>query len=387
MPDRKKQPSGEYGQSSGGERRRQPSGEFGSSSSGLFTPEPRTGAHSDLGIGEFSLTHGLERLQGRRDLLIYMHDNPDPDAMAAAMGLKHLVESTTELRATLALGGIVGRAENRAMVERLKIPLIPAEVLNTSHFDTIAIVDSQPGTGNNSLPAERDVDIVIDHHPAREESARSAWCDIRPQLGATSTIVLQYLREKSVPLHTSLATALFYAIRSETRDLGREATAAERDAYLFLIPLVDHHLMFRIQQPKLPRQYYEALDRALRQAEVWGDVITVNLGAIAYPDLVAEVADLLLDFEAAQFVLCCGRFGKQIFVSLRTEPTQRRAGELVRTLVGTDGASGGHGTTAGGRLFQPVTSDADMQTAFEHLVYRLLDLTGRVGAPRYPLLG
>ena len=87
------------------DRRKQPSGEFGSSSSGLFTPEPRTGAHSDLGIGEFSLTRGLERLQGRRDLLVYMHDNPDPDAMAAAMGLKHLVESTTELRATLALGG------------------------------------------------------------------------------------------------------------------------------------------------------------------------------------------------------------------------------------------------------------------------------------------
>ena len=369
------------------DRRKQPSGEFGPSSSGLFTPEPRTGAHSDLGIGDFSLTRGLERLQGRRDLLIYMHDNPDPDAMGAAMGLKHLVECTTELRATLALGGIVGRAENRAMVERLKIPLIPAEVLNTDHFDTIAIVDSQPGTGNSSLPPDRDLDIVIDHHPAREESARAAWCDIRPQLGATSTIVLQYLREKSIPLHTNLATALFYAIRSETRDLGREATAAERDAYLFLIPLVDHHLMFRIQQPKLPRQYYEALDRALRQAEVWGDVITVNLGAIPYPDLVAEVADLLLDYEAAQFVLCCGRFGKQIFVSLRTEPTQRRAGELMRQLIGSDGAAGGHGTTAGGRLFVPVTSDADLQTAFEHLVYRLLDLTGRGGAPRFPLLG
>jgi hypothetical protein len=35
----------------------------------------------------------------------------------------------------------------------------------------------------------------------------------------------------------------------------------------------------------------------------------------------------------------------------------------------------------------PVTSEADMQTAFEHLVYRLLDLTGRVGAPRFPLIG
>ena len=369
------------------DRNKQPSGEFGPSSSGLFTPEPRTGAHSDLGIADFSLSKGLEQLQGRRDLLIYMHDNPDPDAMAAAMGLKYLVECTTDLRATLALGGIVGRAENRAMVERLKVPLIPAEVLNTDHFDTIAIVDSQPGTGNNSLPPDRQVDIVIDHHPAREESAKARWCDIRPQLGATSTIVLQYLRERSIPLRTSLATALFYAIRSETRDLGREATAAERDAYLFLIPMVDHHLMFRIQQPKLPRQYYEALDRALRKAETWGDVITVNLGAITYPDLVAEIADLLLDFESAQFVLCCGKFGKQLFVSLRTEPSQRRAGELMRQLIGSDGAAGGHGTTAGGRLFMPITSDADLQMAFEHLVYRLLDLTGRVGAPRFPLIG
>jgi nanoRNase/pAp phosphatase (c-di-AMP/oligoRNAs hydrolase) len=354
--------------------------------SGLFTPEPRTGSQLDLGVAEFRLADGLAQLRERRHLLIYMHDNPDPDAMAAAMGLKHLVEFTIDLPASLAMGGIVGRAENRAMVEKLKVPLVPAEVLNTDHFDTIAIVDSQPGAGNNSLPDGREVDIVIDHHPAREDSARSRWCDIRPQLGATSTIVLQYLREQNVPLNTSLATALFYAIRSETRDLGRDTTVAERDAYLFLIPLVDHHLMFRIQQPKLPRQYYEALDRALRRAETWGDVITVNLGLIAYPDLVAEIADLLLDYEGAQFVFCCGRFGKQVYVSIRTEPSQRRAGALMRQLVGSEGASGGHGTTAGGMLFAPVTTEADLQKAFDHMVFRLLEVTGRVGAPRIPLI-
>jgi nanoRNase/pAp phosphatase (c-di-AMP/oligoRNAs hydrolase) len=369
-----------------GGREDRPSDEFPSSNSGLFTPEPHTGAHTALGVGEFSLGKAIEQLQSHRNLLIYMHDNPDPDAMAAAMGLKRLVEATTEIDATIALGGIVGRAENRAMVDRLKVPLIPAEVLNTDHFDTIAVVDSQPGTGNNSLPPDREVDIVIDHHPAREESARARWCDIRPQLGATSTIVLQYLRELKIPLRTSLATALFYAIRSETRDLGREATVAEREAYLFLIPMVDHHLMFRIQQPKLPRQYYEALDRALRMAQVWGDVITVNLGDITYPDLVAEVADLLLDYEGARFVICCGRFGKHIYVSMRTEPSQRRAGALMRQIIGADGSSGGHGTTAGGRLFAPVATDAELQTAFEHLVYRLLDLTGRVGASCVPLV-
>src|ERR1017187_7800828 len=124
-------------------RKNQPSEDFASSNSGLFTPEPRTGAQSDLGIADFNLGQGIELLRGRRNLLIYMHDNPDPDAMAAAMGLKHLVENTTDITASLALGGIVGRAENRAMVEKLKVPLIPAEVLNTDHFDTLAIVDRQ----------------------------------------------------------------------------------------------------------------------------------------------------------------------------------------------------------------------------------------------------
>ena len=121
-------------------------------------------------------------------------------------------------------------------------------------------------------------------------------------------------------------------------------------------------------------------------AQIWGDVITVNLGVIAYPDLVAEIADLLLDYEGAQFVLCCGRYGRQIFVSMRTEPSQRRAGLLMRQLIGSEGASGGHGTTAGGRLFAPVKDDNDLQVAFTHLVYRLLDLTGRVGAPCLPLI-
>jgi hypothetical protein len=75
-----------------------------------------------------------------------------------------------------------------------------------------------------------------------------------------------------------------------------------------------------------------------------------------------------------------------MFVSMRTEPSQRRAGVLMRQLIGSDGASGGHGTTAGGRLFAPVTSDNELQVAFDHIVHRLLNLTGRVGAPCVSLI-
>jgi nanoRNase/pAp phosphatase (c-di-AMP/oligoRNAs hydrolase) len=332
------------------------------------------------------LAHALEQIRGEESMLIYMHDNPDPDALAAAVGLKRLVEQEAGLQATLALGGIVGRAENRAMVDVLKIPLTPIEELTPANFDVLAIVDSQPGTGNNSLPADRPVDVVIDHHPLRAESASAPWCDIRPELGATSTIVLQYLRERHVALDSSIATGLFYALRTETRDLGRESTEAERTGYLHLISLVDHQLLFRISHPKVSREHFAALDRALRSAQVFGDLVAVNLGQLSYPDLVAEIADLLLSFERARFVLCGGRFGSKVFLSLRTDASEGRAGTLIRQLIDSQGAAGGHGTMAGGRLYAPATTDAELQTAFDAVVRRFLMLTGRPVAPGIQLV-
>ena len=351
------------------------------------TPEEPPQPLPDLDLPDFDLQPALARLRGRRSLLVYMHDNPDPDALATAFGLKHLIEHVAGIKTTLALGGIIGRAENRAMVETIGIPLVGLEVLDPSAYDTLAIVDSQPATGNNSLPPGRPVDIVIDHHPAREESAQVPWCDIRPELGATSTILVEYLRALNVPLETHLATALFYALRAETRDLGREATHAERVAYLFLLPLVDFHLLSRISQPKVPREHFAALDRALRSAQVWGDLVAVNMGSIAYPDLVAEVADLLLEWEGARFVLCCGCYGNHFYLSLRTEPSESRAGTLMRKLIAAEGAAGGHGTMAGGRLFHPVASEAEQQAIFRRMANRLIELIGRQSTPSTPLIG
>ena len=341
----------------------------------------------ELEVYEYDLGPALARLRGRHALLIYMHDNPDPDALASAFGLKRLVEHALPIKATLVLGGIVGRAENRAMVETLGIPLVAAEALDPAAFDALAIVDSQPETGNNSLPPGRPVDVVIDHHPAREESAQVPWRDIRPELGATSTIIIEYLRALKVPLDTPLATALFYALRAETRDLGREATHAERVVYLFLFPLVDFHLLARISQPKVPREHFAALDRALRSAQVRGDLVTVNMGSIAYPDLVAEVADLLLAWEGARFVLCCGCYGDRFYLSLRTEPSERRAGTLMRQLISSEGAAGGHGTMAGGLLFRSIATDAEQRATFDQMVNRLLNLIGRGSPPSSPLIG
>src|SRR3954470_4669304 len=120
----------------------------------LLTPAP------SMTRAPFDLDGSLRRLAGRTSVLIYMHDNPDPDALAAGLGLRTLIEKELGAQVTLAHGGIVGRAQNRAMVENLKIPLMPVERIEPDQFDIIALVDSQPETGNNSLPAGHRIDVV-----------------------------------------------------------------------------------------------------------------------------------------------------------------------------------------------------------------------------------
>jgi nanoRNase/pAp phosphatase (c-di-AMP/oligoRNAs hydrolase) len=334
----------------------------------------------------FDLTHALAGLAGRKSMLIYTHDNPDPDALAAAMGLGRFIEQELGARVTVTHGGIVGRAQNRAMVENLKMPLVLVDRVNPESFEAIALVDSQPETGNNSLPHGHRIDVVVDHHPPRIGSSRAPWCDIRPELGATSTIVFEYLRERRVPIDAPLATAFFFALRTETRDLGRESTEAERRAYLELVPAVDHSLLYRMTHPKVPREHFAALDRALRSAQVMGDVVAVNLGTLSYPDLVAEIADLLLAYEGARFVLCLGQYEGSAYLSLRTEASEARAGSMMRHIVGNDGAAGGHGTMAGARLFAAVASDQQLQETFLEMVRRLRELLGHEPLPGEPLL-
>ena len=324
-----------------------------------------------------------ERAAGGRAAIL-THDNPDPDSLAAALGLKRLFEDAG-LPSTITIGGIIGRAENRAMVRELKIDLVPIERLDWSRHQVVAMVDTQPGTGNNSLPAGRRADVVIDHHPPRADLGDVAWLDVRTEMGATATIVYGYLTAAKVAIDPLLATAFLYALKSETRDLGRESGPDERDAYVELSKVADFEKLYCIQNPKLGREHFVALDRALRAAVVWGELLAINLGALDYPDLVAEVADLMLPYDKAHWVLCVGQHNQTAYLSLRTDMNDATAGSLIRRVVGAGGAAGGHGMIAGGRMFAEVRDEAVLKSVYDELVARLVREL-KIAATPSPLL-
>ncbi len=291
-----------------------------------------------------------EILTGKSSLLIVMQDNPDPDSIASAVALRFLANSMAKVQCSIAHGGTVGRAENRALVHYLQLNLREMSQIDLGKFDVIAMVDTQPGTGNNSLPDTYTPDIVIDHHPIRKATRNAALIDIRRPYGANSTILLEYLVETKLIPDIQLATALLYGIRSDTQDLGRETTKPDIQAITLLFPLANKRMLSEIQRGKVHRDYYKMLYDALANAKVSGKCIITGLGSIENPDMVAEVADLLLRDDETTWALCYGFTQSKALISVRTSDQSPTAESVARKLTSRKGTAGGHATYAGGQI-------------------------------------
>jgi nanoRNase/pAp phosphatase (c-di-AMP/oligoRNAs hydrolase) len=303
-----------------------------------------------MGRNQRRLERLLEELRGTRRLLILTHDNPDPDAIAAGWVLAFIVRRLLGLCATLAYEGVVGRAENRAMVDLLHIPLVRVSELDSSRFDAVALIDSQPGTGNNSLPRGVVPRVVFDHHGLRPATRHVPWADVRSDYGATATILTEYLTASGLPFTRRHATGLFYAIRSETQNLKREGAGPDLNAFVTLFPHVDSRLIGRIEQARISRSYLALLQGAFQATRLYGALSVTRLGALPYPDVVAELADLLLRLEEVRWAMVMGRYRGSIYVSLRTQAPRANAAREIRRLFNTLGKAGGHGMMAGGRI-------------------------------------
>ncbi len=282
-------------------------------------------------------------------IVILPHDNPDPDSLASAATLVYLFRQLAKREAIIALGGIVGRAENRAMLTYLSIGLVPVSTVEFGDDAIVALVDTQPGRTNNSLPEGKLPTIVIDHHPAYSDYGSVPFLDLRTDYGATSTILAEYLKESRLPIDGKIATALFYGIAAETQDLGRETTPADVAASQFLYPHTNKRRLAKIENARVPAEYFRGFRDAIEEAKVYDKVVISVLHEVQYPDMVAEVADFLLRLDGAEWVAAMGFYNKWLHVSLRTSNRDINAGDLLQRVLGSKSA-GGHDMIAGGRV-------------------------------------
>src|SRR6478609_2734796 len=200
----------------------------------------------------------LAGLRSASRVTFVSHVQPDPDSLGSMLGLAHLVECRLGKPTRLTRDGLINRAENRAMVELLGLTLVPVEDLAFEPGEAVVMVDSQPNTGRHSF-GEIPLYAVIDHHTTPGDLEDVPFVDVRPNLGATCTLVTRYLIEQDVPLPQRVATALMYGIETEVSGYPREATAVDDAALHFLYPLADKGILAQIRNARLPHSHFEVL--------------------------------------------------------------------------------------------------------------------------------
>ena len=309
------------------------------------------------------------------DIVFVSHVNPDPDALASMLGLQALIDATLPgKRITLTMDGMIARAENQAMVDLIPVPLIPVGQVPITAQTALVMVDTQPHTGRRASEAATPL-VVLDHHETGGLLDGVVFRDIRPQMGATSTIVTGYLLESNIPVAPRLATALLYGIESEVAGFPREAGPADDGALVWLFTRADKDLLAQIKNPKLPQSHFATVQHALANAFIYGNLILSWCGPVSQPDIIAEMADFFIRFEQVQWVVCVGVYDGLLKFSMRVSHLGGHAGEVLRDVVDGLGTAGGHDKRAGGAIpipdARPETIDPLLKTIRHRLLHEL----------------
>lgn len=300
----------------------------------------------------------LQRVLGKRDeISILLHPNPDPDAMAAAMGIAAMAD-VVDTDVTIQYPGEIRHQENRAFRTVLELELGQVESASELASDNVVLVDHNTARGFTGAEMVEPI-AVVDHHPGN--GAGTAFTDVRTGYGAASTIVVEYLEEVGASFEgddeefvvtPALATGLLYGIHSDTNTLTRGCSAADFDACAILFETVDEDLLDRVANPQVSDDVLHVKARAITQKRVEGAFAVCFVGAVDNVDAIPQAADELMQLEGITAVIVYGEQDGTLRLSGRSRDDRVHMGESLNHAVSEIpmAEAGGHARMGGGQI-------------------------------------
>ncbi|AZH25936.1 DHH family phosphoesterase [Haloplanus aerogenes] len=302
-----------------------------------------------------------ELLADGEELTIVCHNNPDPDCLASAFALGRIAMAAGIDEHHILYSGDISHQQNRAFVNLLDIdlkPFDPAAVQDRPEGSLLAFVDHAVPGANNRVPEGTPVDIVIDHHP--NEGIEARFIDHREQVGATATILTEYVRELATEMDAALGTALLFAIRRETLGFLRGVTSAEYDAAGWLHEHADGALLRTLSTPSITGATVDAIAEAITNRTVRGSVLISGIGRTSERDALPQAADYLATLEGVETAIVFGIVEDGVQLSARSTDSRIHIGNVLDGAFSDVGSAGGHREMAGGEV--PLGIFADYTT-------------------------
>ena len=324
----------------------------------------------------------LRLLADKKRILITTHTHPDPDALASCLALcTLLVQRLGSAEVRVSFKGGVGGGLNEAFAQLTELQPLPWEDLDLAAWDAIILMDTQPAFANNPLPADVVPMVIIDHHRGGRQHPACAFCDIRPDVVAVSSIVFSYFMELEQKISPDLGATLLYAIESDLAGAAGQPGELDNIALSSLTLIADTRKLYKMRYLDLPQNFFVSYAQGLSNAIYYDSAVISHLDVVPSPERPAVIADFLLRFDQAKFSLVTGVLNKTLVMSLRTYPGQKRsASELMHRLVRGLGQGGGHRAKAGGGIPLQTGDAAEIQRLREILRRRLLRNLGIKGA-------
>lgn len=303
-------------------------------------------------------------------IFIQMHNSPDPDSIGSAFGLQYLLQKAG-ISADICYRGEIEKYSTSRMIELLGISLNNIrEIPDMTEDDCIVLVDSQKGNSNVTDFIGNEI-ASIDHHPTFQKIGYS-FEDIRPWVGACSSIIAEYFAENDVKLPENVATALLYGIKTDTLDLSRGVSDLDLDMFYMLYKAADIELLNLIQINKLQFSDLNAYSNAIKNIKIYGNVGISYIGNDCPDSLIGTVSDFIMSLKEVELSIVYSKRKEGVKFSVRNETSHYDAGKLIVEILNGFGSGGGHKSMAGG--FIPNASLRENWSTFHSfLENRILD--------------
>lgn len=286
----------------------------------------------------------ISHIKSKR-VFIQTHNFPDPDAAASAYGLQQLLLSYG-IESTICYKGRFERGSTRNLVDMLGIEMTDMDSLNMTQQDEIILVDSQKGNANIIDLVGNEI-ICVDHHPTFE-SVQYRFCDIRPDVGACSSIIASYFYEEKIEINKKVATAFMYGIKIDTANMTRGVSKLDLDVFYDLFWKCDRDLLNALDNSVLYVEDLKAYALAIESISIYNHISFATAGNDCPEALIATISDFVLALDEVCLSVVYSIKNDGIKLSVRSDSSVYDAGRITNAALEGIGNGGGHPSMAGG---------------------------------------
>ncbi|MEL7340205.1 MAG: DHH family phosphoesterase [Bacteroidota bacterium] len=261
----------------------------------------------------------LQSLKGQKNIIVITQ--VDPDAIACAFGMRHIMEQITEDDKTrICYSGSVSHLQNRCIVNRYDLMNEMEHIDTIENFEenNIILVDSSK-VNDIRFPHPLDAQIVIDHHRSSGQFQEGAFVYIK-DIGACATLLCEMAQAIDVTFTQKIKTLLALGIYTDTKGL-LGASSRDTKAYSDLIEQINVAELGPFINYPLPHSHFANLQKALSQVKQQKDKLVTSCGIMQESDGddLSTIADYLLRMSGAAMVVVWGLINGRVRISARNQ--------------------------------------------------------------------